>query len=168
MTSKDKGQRSIFKCHYGTTYNVQTVPGDCNTFLSCGEDGTIRFFDLRRRSSCLQSSCCEVKFLTLKINNLCWWICVQDVILSWEGAVTTMAVNQMRPYQLAAGCSDSTVRIFDRRMLITQSAGESLIPILMDMFACLFALGNHQSHIFFAQECLVLVIGKFVCVSDFW
>jgi WD40 repeat protein len=60
MTSKDKGQRSIFKCHYGTTYNVQTVPGDCNTFLSCGEDGTIRFFDLRRRSSCLQSSCCEV------------------------------------------------------------------------------------------------------------
>ncbi|XP_059490940.1 DDB1- and CUL4-associated factor 6-like isoform X2 [Neocloeon triangulifer] len=106
MTRKDQaGQRSIFKCHYGTTYNVQTVPGDCNTFLSCGEDGTVRFFDLRQRSSCLQSSCSE------------------DVILSWEGAVTTMAVNQMRPYQLAVGCSDSTVRLFDRRNLITKSAG---------------------------------------------
>lgn len=66
MTSKDKGQRSIFKCHYGTTYNVQTVPGDNNTFLSCGEDGTIRFFDLRHRSSCLQSSCREVYLSTTK------------------------------------------------------------------------------------------------------
>ncbi|XP_065351883.1 DDB1- and CUL4-associated factor 6-like [Cloeon dipterum] len=105
MTRKDMGQRSIFKCHYGTTYNVQTVPGDCNTFLSCGEDGTVRFFDLRQRSNCLQSSCNE------------------DVIVSWEGAVTTMAVNQMRPFQLAIGCSDSTVRLFDRRMLVTKSAG---------------------------------------------
>lgn len=36
-----------FNCHSGTTYEVITVPNDPYTFLSCGEDGTVRWFDLR-------------------------------------------------------------------------------------------------------------------------
>ena len=32
-------------------------------------------------------------------------------------AVTAMSINPMLPYHLAVGSSDSSVRIFDRRML---------------------------------------------------
>ena len=38
----------VFSCHFGTTaYEVLVSPGDPNTFLSCGEDGNVRWFDLR-------------------------------------------------------------------------------------------------------------------------
>lgn len=40
-----------FTCHGGTTtYEVITIPNDPNTFLSCGEDGTVRWFDLRTKT----------------------------------------------------------------------------------------------------------------------
>ena len=38
-----------FNCHAGTVYDTITIPGDPNTFLSCGEDGTVRWFDLRTK-----------------------------------------------------------------------------------------------------------------------
>lgn len=39
-----------FSCHAGTTYEVITIPNDPHTFLSCGEDGTVRWFDLRTKT----------------------------------------------------------------------------------------------------------------------
>ena len=42
----------LFNCHSTTTYELQTVPGDPHTFLSCGEDGTVRWFDLRIKEVC--------------------------------------------------------------------------------------------------------------------
>ena len=42
----------LFNCHSTTTYELQTVPGDPHTFLSCGEDGTVRWFDLRIKQVC--------------------------------------------------------------------------------------------------------------------
>ena len=36
------------------------MPQDCHTFLSCGEDGTVRWFDLRIKSSCHREDCKEV------------------------------------------------------------------------------------------------------------
>ena len=41
--------RSTFTCHSTTTYELLTVAGDPNSFLSCGEDGTVRWFDLRTK-----------------------------------------------------------------------------------------------------------------------
>ena len=38
-----------FTCHSTTTYELLTVAGDPNSFLSCGEDGTVRWFDLRTK-----------------------------------------------------------------------------------------------------------------------
>ena len=40
---------SFFNCHGGTVYEVAIVPGDPNSFLTCGEDGTVRWFDLRTK-----------------------------------------------------------------------------------------------------------------------
>lgn len=45
---------NYFNCHSsGTTYEVLTVPTESNSFMSCGEDGTVRLFDLRQISRCL-------------------------------------------------------------------------------------------------------------------
>lgn len=39
---------NYFNCHStGTTYEVLTVPSERNSFMSCGEDGTVRLYDLR-------------------------------------------------------------------------------------------------------------------------
>ena len=40
-----------FTCHSTTTYELLTVAGDPNSFLSCGEDGTVRWFDLRTKGT---------------------------------------------------------------------------------------------------------------------
>lgn len=44
-------QQNYFNCHSsGTTYEVLTVPSMPDAFMSCGEDGTVRLFDLRHIS----------------------------------------------------------------------------------------------------------------------
>ncbi|KAK3608451.1 hypothetical protein CHS0354_035454 [Potamilus streckersoni] len=94
-----------FDCHFGTTYEVVVVPSEAHTFLSCGEDGTVRWFDLRAKTTCAKDRCKE------------------DVLIDCKRAVTSLAVNPMLPWQLAIGCSDSSVRIYDRRMLGTHATG---------------------------------------------
>ena len=53
-----------YNCHVGTVYETLTIPGDPNTFLSAGEDGTVRWFDLRVKSSCSADLCKEVRCRT--------------------------------------------------------------------------------------------------------
>ncbi|XP_015520895.1 DDB1- and CUL4-associated factor 6 isoform X1 [Neodiprion lecontei] len=94
-----------FTCHSGTTYEIATIPNEPHSFLSCGEDGTVRWFDLRVKDKCNSSRCKD------------------DVLISCQRAVTALSVNPLMPHQLAIGCSDSTVRTFDRRMLGTPATG---------------------------------------------
>lgn len=48
---------NYFNCHStGTTYEVLTIPTESNSFMSCGEDGTVRLFDLRKISRYVGSS----------------------------------------------------------------------------------------------------------------
>jgi len=94
-----------FNCHAGTVYEMLSIPGDPNTFLSCGEDGTVRWYDLRMKTSCFKDNCKE------------------DVLIGCHKAVTSISVNPIFSYQIAVGCSDSNVRIFDRRLLGTRSTG---------------------------------------------
>ncbi|XP_057337399.1 DDB1- and CUL4-associated factor 6-like isoform X2 [Microplitis mediator] len=88
-----------FTCHNGTTYEIATVPGEPHSFLSCGEDCTVRYFDLRVKSSCN----------TLR--------CKEDILILRQRPVTAMSINPTMPHYLAIGCSDSSVGIYDRRML---------------------------------------------------
>ncbi|XP_076373465.1 DDB1- and CUL4-associated factor 6-like isoform X3 [Tachypleus tridentatus] len=96
---------NAFNCHFGTVYEIQTVPNDPNTFLSCGEDGTVRWFDLRLKTSCSAEECKE------------------DILINCRCSVTSLAVSPLTPYYLGVGCSDGTARIFDRRMLGTRATG---------------------------------------------
>ncbi|XP_053461952.1 DDB1- and CUL4-associated factor 6 isoform X5 [Nycticebus coucang] len=94
-----------FTCHYGTTYEIMTVPNDPYTFLSCGEDGTVRWFDTRVKTSCTKEDCKD------------------DILINCRRAATSVAICPPIPYYLAVGCSDSSVRIYDRRMLGTRATG---------------------------------------------
>ncbi|KAJ3662359.1 hypothetical protein Zmor_006713 [Zophobas morio] len=90
-----------FSCHAGTTYEVITIPNDPHTFLSCGEDGTVRWFDLRTKTSCRKQRCRD------------------DILITCQRAVTALAISPTASHQLAVGCADSTVRVYDRRCLTT-------------------------------------------------
>ncbi|XP_058512212.1 uncharacterized protein LOC131478178 [Ochotona princeps] len=44
---------------------IMTVPNDPYTFLSCGEDGTVRWFDTRIKTSCTKEDCKDVRIQLL-------------------------------------------------------------------------------------------------------
>jgi WD40 repeat protein len=60
LTRKEETYYNQFNCHYGTAYEVITMPNDPHSFLSCGEDGTVRWFDLRMKDKCNKPQCKEV------------------------------------------------------------------------------------------------------------
>uniref|UniRef100_G1SLW3 DDB1- and CUL4-associated factor 6 n=1 Tax=Oryctolagus cuniculus TaxID=9986 RepID=G1SLW3_RABIT len=101
----ESNRQCQFTCHYGTTYEIMTVPNDPYTFLSCGEDGTVRWFDTRIKTSCTKEDCKD------------------DILINCRRAATSVAICPPIPYYLAVGCSDSSVRIYDRRMLGTRATG---------------------------------------------
>lgn len=90
---------SFFNCHNGkTAYEVITIPSEPNSFMSCGEDGTIRFYDLRIVSRCTVEHCRE------------------NILVYSPVAITSMSLSPISNTYLAVGCADF-VRIFDRRYL---------------------------------------------------
>ncbi|KAI3356358.1 hypothetical protein L3Q82_017574, partial [Scortum barcoo] len=101
--SPEYNRQCQFTCHYGTAYEIMTVPNDPYTFLSCGEDGTVRWFDLRTKTSCTKEDCKD------------------DILINCRRAATSISISPLVPYYLAVGCSDSSVRIYDRRMLGTRA-----------------------------------------------
>uniref|UniRef100_A0A671T6F2 DDB1- and CUL4-associated factor 6-like n=1 Tax=Sinocyclocheilus anshuiensis TaxID=1608454 RepID=A0A671T6F2_9TELE len=103
--SQEINRQCQFTCHYGTAYEIMTVPNDPYTFLSCGEDGTVRWFDLRMKTSCTKEDCKD------------------DILINCRRAATSISICPPVPYYLAVGCSDSSVRIYDRRMLGTRATG---------------------------------------------
>ncbi|XP_014229995.1 DDB1- and CUL4-associated factor 6-like isoform X1 [Trichogramma pretiosum] len=94
-----------FTCHSGTTYEIAVVPNEPHNFLSCGEDGTVRWFDLRIKEKCSLARCEE------------------DILISCNRAVTAISVNPIMSHQVAIGRADSLVQIYDRRMLGTPTIG---------------------------------------------
>ncbi|XP_054643985.1 DDB1- and CUL4-associated factor 6 isoform X1 [Dunckerocampus dactyliophorus] len=103
--SAEFNRQCQFTCHYGTAYEIMTVPNDPYTFLSCGEDGTVRWFDLRTKTCCTKEDCKD------------------DILINCRRAATSISISPLMPYYLAVGCSDSSVRIYDRRMLGTRATG---------------------------------------------
>lgn len=91
---------NYFNCHStGTTYEVLTIPTESNSFMSCGEDGTVRLFDLRKISRC-QKVCCK-----------------DNILILCPSAITAMCASPISSNYIAVGSSDSHIRIYDRRYL---------------------------------------------------
>jgi len=103
---------NFFECHnLGTTYEVQTVPTESETFMSCGEDGTVRLYDLREATSCHESEC------------------THNVLINGPAAITTMDLAPISGFFMALGSSDGYVRIYDRRYLCVLDKEQYTIPV---------------------------------------
>lgn len=90
---------SFFNCHNGkTAYEVIPIPTEPNSFMSCSEDGTVRFFDLRILNRCAQDHCRE------------------NILVHSPVAITALSLSPVTNTYLAVGCADF-VRIFDRRFM---------------------------------------------------
>ncbi|XP_032385046.1 DDB1- and CUL4-associated factor 6 isoform X5 [Etheostoma spectabile] len=124
--SPEHNRQCQFTCHYGTAYEIMTVPNDPYTFLSCGEDGTVRWFDLRTKTSCTKEDCKD------------------DILINCRRAATSISISPLVPYYLAVGCSDSSVRIYDRRMLGTRATGNYMGRGTMGM--CVRFVPDHLSN----------------------
>lgn len=93
---------NYFNCHNnGTSYEVLTIPTESNCFMSCGEDGTVRLYDLRQSTRC-HKTCCK-----------------DNILVFSHSAITAMSLSPISSTYLACGSSDGIVRIFDRRYLTT-------------------------------------------------
>ncbi|XP_034778467.2 DDB1- and CUL4-associated factor 6 isoform X6 [Acipenser ruthenus] len=124
--SPEINRQCQFTCHYGTAYEIMTVPNDPYTFLSCGEDGTVRWFDVRMKTSCTKEDCKD------------------DILINCRRAATSISICPLVPYYLAVGCSDSSVRIYDRRMLGTRATGNYMGRGTTGM--CVRFVPNHLSN----------------------
>uniref|UniRef100_A0A914WAP7 Uncharacterized protein n=1 Tax=Plectus sambesii TaxID=2011161 RepID=A0A914WAP7_9BILA len=93
----------VFRCHNGSSYEVAVIPGDSNTFLSCGDDGCVRWYDRREKTTCT--------------------LCRDDIIVECKCSTCSIDVDTTRPWSLAVGCSDSLVRLYDMRRLNKPSSG---------------------------------------------
>ncbi|XP_075586709.1 DDB1- and CUL4-associated factor 6-like isoform X2 [Dermatophagoides farinae] len=101
--------QNIFDCQDESVYDIVTVPNDPHTFLTCSHDNTVRWYDLRVKQSCQKHRIGHRQK------------CRDDVLVNCDYPVTAIAINHLLPWQLAVGCSDSIIRIYDRRMLTTKS-----------------------------------------------
>lgn len=100
-----------FNCHKtGTTYEVLTVPSESKSFMSCGEDGTVRWFDLRQISSC-HKTCCK-----------------DNILIFSPSAVNAIDLAPINNHYLAVGSSDAVVRVYDRRYLSVIDFRDNSVP----------------------------------------
>lgn len=131
---------SLFNCHTGTCYEVLVVESETNNFFSCGEDGSVRFYDLRLINRCQKQFCRE-----------------NILVLSPE-SVTAMSCSPISHNYLAIGCSDSLIRIYDRRYLklveIPSTSDPSTSPPSLSSFSStlqtkpvkMYKIPNEQKH----------------------
>ncbi|XP_017492608.1 PREDICTED: DDB1- and CUL4-associated factor 6-like [Rhagoletis zephyria] len=109
--NENEAKLSFFNCHKsGTTYEVLTIPSEPRSFMSCGEDGTVRLFDLRQTSSC-HKTCCK-----------------DNILIFSPSAVNAMDLSPISNYYVAVGSSDAIVRVYDRRYLSVIDFSDSSIP----------------------------------------
>ncbi|KAH8303199.1 hypothetical protein KR059_003234, partial [Drosophila kikkawai] len=106
LVGENERTTNTFDCHkFGSTFDVLPLPDTPRSFLSCGEDATVRCFDLRVSSSCSER------------------VCQKHIFITAPCAVTAMDVAPISHHTVAIGCSDSIVRLYDRRMLAGGGGG---------------------------------------------
>jgi hypothetical protein len=112
-------QFSILNCYTSKVYEVLSIPGDPHSFLSCGEDGTVRWVDTRVHPACTDTTT----------------TCQKEVIIECDKGVGSISLNPVFPWELAVGASDSCVRMYDRRMLSTKSVSSNYNSGLSGLFS---------------------------------
>lgn len=104
-------QLHMFNCHSNTTYEVLPLPYDRASFLSCGEDSSVRLFDLRQSSRCQKTNCRD------------------NILIQGPTALTAMCLSPALGHLVAVGSADSQVRVYDRRSLRSVTSKGYSVPV---------------------------------------
>lgn len=89
-----------FNCHSSTIFEVATLQDDESVFLSCGEDKTVRLFDMRCHRSCARASTCP-----------------HPALIRNSYAMTTLSIHPTNSNLLLVGRADGLGLVYDRRKL---------------------------------------------------
>ncbi|EIE23488.1 WD40 repeat-like protein, partial [Coccomyxa subellipsoidea C-169] len=116
-----------YLCHSKRVKGVEVAPRDPHVFWSVSEDGDVRQFDTRSSTQDEEES--PNVLLSLKRSSA-----ADDVELK------CMAINKVRPNEMAVGAHDQYIRIFDRRMLCT---GMLMVAQLSKKAEGCKSAGNH-------------------------
>ncbi|XP_057374937.1 DDB1- and CUL4-associated factor 6-like isoform X2 [Daphnia carinata] len=130
VSDLENGNSSLqgtFKCHHGPVYEVVTVESEPNTFLSVGEDGTARWFDLRASRNCTTTRCKE------------------NILFICQSPLSSAAINPVLPHEFVIGTSDSQVYVMDRRKLSTGSLTSPTQSIVSSMKVASFAGHSYRT-----------------------
>ena len=89
-----------FVCHgEKSVYELRTIAQEPFSFISSGQDGTCKWYDIR------QSTKCDKLF------------CQEHTLIKLSTGITAIAINPVVPYHLVCSGLDGILRFFDRRML---------------------------------------------------
>ena len=117
-----------YQCHGDkTAYELRTFEREPSLFMSCGQDGTCKLFDIRLHSGCNKPYCND------------------HTLLKLPTGITAIALNPLVPYHLVCAGLDGLVRFYDRRML---SIGSSEVPENQSLLSAL--KGNSINGLFAA------------------
>ncbi|XP_064627626.1 WD and tetratricopeptide repeats protein 1-like [Lineus longissimus] len=97
----------VFSCHAGRVKRLAIAPNVPFMFWSAAEDGTIMQFDLRAPETCGPNP----QNVLVNLN----------AHMGAHAEAKCLAINPVRPEQMAVGTNDPYVRIYDRRMLTCKS-----------------------------------------------
>lgn len=89
-----------FSCHTSTIYDVVTVLDHDKIFLSCGEDKTVRLFDMRVHNSCRRNDTCP-----------------HPALIKNSHAMTTLRLHPLNSNLMLVGRADGLGLVYDRRKL---------------------------------------------------
>uniref|UniRef100_A0A8C9HDZ8 DDB1 and CUL4 associated factor 6 n=1 Tax=Piliocolobus tephrosceles TaxID=591936 RepID=A0A8C9HDZ8_9PRIM len=100
--------------HRANIFSAKFLPcTNDKQIVSCSGDGVIFYTNVEQDA---------------ETNRQCQFTChygttYEDILINCRRAATSVAICPPIPYYLAVGCSDSSVRIYDRRMLGTRATG---------------------------------------------
>ncbi|KAL7669525.1 hypothetical protein ACOME3_010177 [Neoechinorhynchus agilis] len=104
-------ETNVFNCCVGRgpVYELRPFPNCPNVFLACSEDGTVRLYDLRMATSCATPNS-GIRNRPLRSSH-----CPKHVFIDCQISVNSMDICPTRHHELAVGCSDGVVRLYDMR-----------------------------------------------------
>ncbi|TMS06610.1 DDB1- and CUL4-associated factor 6 [Larimichthys crocea] len=109
-----KVKKSIRSGHRANIFSAKFMPHtNGQEIISCSGDGIIYYTHTEKSP---------------EYNRQCQFTChygtaYEDILINCRRAATSISISPLVPYYLAVGCSDSSVRIYDRRMLGTRATG---------------------------------------------
>lgn len=137
-----------FRCHVQRVKAIDVLPRCPNLVFSASEDGTVRMFDLRCHSHD-DGACGAESFLTRTRSNSASNPCASSICIGigrtdhskrslrrypsseYEFPIEAkdLSINPIDTNQLAVACGDAYVRVYDRRLLHSNSAAAPQKPL---------------------------------------